>query len=155
VGAEPVYHEISHCGQHLWRGPASHATAVFAEGFVAHPVLFVLDAPMTAIPTQKRLGIRSFATNTCDSIRHFGRRLAFASGRADDLADLLHPRPIEVIVQHRGVREFSTLNATVPLVERAGRLAFGIHLTLLRGGKRPPVSRRPVGRLFATLAGYP
>jgi hypothetical protein len=40
----------------------------------------------------------------------------------------------------------------VPLVEGASRLAFGFHFTLLRGGKRPPLSRRPVQQLFATSA---
>ncbi len=79
-----------------------HAAAVFAKRFVTHPVDSVLDSPVTAIPVQQRQGIRPIASNTRDSIRHFGRRLTFSSGRADDLTDLFHARPVEVFVEQGG-----------------------------------------------------
>jgi hypothetical protein len=53
---------------------------------VTHPVDSILDSPMTAIPVPQRQGIRPIASNTRDSIRHFGRRLTFSSGRADEIS---------------------------------------------------------------------
>lgn len=100
-------------------------------------------APVTAGDVQQALGIRLMAIQGRDEADRFRGLLSLDRSFTFDCADLLDTGPVEVIFQGSGTGQGSSFETAVTLIERRGRLLFGLSLTLCVGGKRPPL-RQPV-----------
>ena len=56
---------------------------------------------MAAPPLQQRSGVGKFSGDAGDRLLDLCGRLPLFGGRAFDLADLAHPRPIQMVIDDR------------------------------------------------------
>lgn len=122
--------------------PPLDRAAVFVEHHVAQPVQTVFDAaPMIANPLGQLRGVRPPTRQGRDVVRRLGGRLTVLRSLTHNPADLLDPRPIEMLIEGHRADQRAAFEAAVALVGFRERLPFGFTLPLCPGGKRPPVGR--------------
>lgn len=127
--------------------PGADGATIFVERLVAHVVHTILDgAPMVPRQSQECISIGPRAWQGRNEVGGLGGRLPVQRALSMDLTDLLHARPIEMLIQSHRAGQRAPLNPSMPFIERGRGLSFRLPLALFVGGKRPRQSWSvPVG----------
>jgi hypothetical protein len=129
--------------------PLFHLAFVFAEGYVAHPMQAIFNAPVASPMLKQKRRIGTFARKAGDGVLDFDRRAAFAFGRAFETTDLGQAGPIEMPGQPRAGLQMPPDMTAMSLGNRACLRQRRLPLLLGGGGKNRaenPLPQRPLAR---------
>lgn len=123
--SEPVEGGVAEGGEVLWGVTSNDRAAVLAEGFVADVVGAVFDgSPMVADERFERGCVRSRSRERGDVVGCLGRCDAADGPCANNLADLLHAGPADIVRERCCGCQCATLDAAVPFVRRADAISI-------------------------------
>lgn len=134
--------DVSNCCQDLRCRSRANLGSILGKCDVANPMNTILNPPVAAPPLQQRSGVGKFSGDAGDRILDLCGRLSMFGGRPLDLANLAHPRPAEMVIDHRRRCQASVFDTPVSFVPRFSSLAGLPKLAGHPGGKRPPRSQR-------------
>lgn len=141
--SEPIEGRIAERRKVLGCVTTEDRAAVLAERRIAHEVDAVFDGSPVIADERQELGRVGASTwQRRHVVGSLGLTLAALDPFSHHSTDLLHAGPADVMFQRRRGGDGSRLQATVSLVERAGRLLFSSALALTVGGLSSRIERQ-------------
>lgn len=130
-GLQQADGQVAQPRQQLGRLTFSHPAVVFAKAAVAHVEQLVFDVPVITRQLQQARRIGLIGPEARDAVGEVGGGLAVLGATSFKLKDLLHARPIEIIIQGRRAGQAPIFRSPVGLVVGLSLILFTRELLTL------------------------